>query len=237
MQEHAQVGQAARAQAHHEFLRQGLRHQRAHGAGDDAHRDNRHGDRGQDHVPEMRPVRHPFSRAPRARAGRRQPHQLRREDDDQHHAQPVMRHAHADDGNKGRDAVHHGVPVVASHEAQESAHDKSQQRGQTGQPQRVAHGVEHFGGHGTAAGDRRAQVAMQRAPQPARELFDQRPVKAVELHQLALQIRGSVRRQDGHQRIARRQMDQQETEQRDPHHDGQGVHHAPEDVRQHRRHR
>jgi len=83
------------------------------------------------------------------------------------------------------------------------------------------------------AGDRHAQVAVHGAPDPHRELLRQRPVEAVELTQLRLQVGRRVRRQDRHQRIARRQVHEQKAHERHADHDRHGVDHTAEKVGEH----
>ena len=117
MHEHAHLGQALGAQRGDEFLAEQIADQRAHRARHDAHRDHRHGDGGQHHELDVRPVPGP---AAGAGADRGQPAELHREDDHQHHAEPVVRHRHAGDRERGDELVDPGVAEIAGEEAEQS---------------------------------------------------------------------------------------------------------------------
>ena len=59
----------------------------------------------------------PKSLADRREAGSREPVKIDREDDDQHHCQPEVRHRYADHGNEARDCVDRAVAVCRGQHA------------------------------------------------------------------------------------------------------------------------
>ena len=74
---------------------------------------------------------------------------------------------------------------------------------------------------------------MQDVPEPGPELDQKRPVEAEALAN-ALDVGGArLVAGDHRRRIARRDVEQAEDEQRDDPHHGQGRENAPEDIREH----
>ena len=127
-----------------------------------------------------------------------------------------MRHAHAEHRQRRGDAVHPGIAKVAGDEAEQAAEQEADEGGHAGEHQGIADGAHHFGGDRPARGDRGAEVAVQRTPEPGGELLEPWPIEAVQLHQLLLQLDRGIGRQDGDQRIAGRDMHQQEAEKATP---------------------
>ncbi len=74
---------------------------------------------------------------------------------------------------------------------------------------------------------------MQDAPDPASELDQERPVEAEALPDALHILRTRLVARDHHGRIARRDVEQAEHEQRDDRHDWQGRDDATEDVGEH----
>ena len=163
MHEHALLGEALGAQRDDEFLAEQIADQRAHRARHDAHRDHRHGDGGQHHELDVRPVPGP---AAGAGADRGQPAELHREDDHQHHAEPVVRHRHAGDRERGDELVDPGVAEVAGEEAEHQAEHEADQRGEHRQHDGVADRAADFLGDRAAGGDRGAEVAVAAPSRP-----------------------------------------------------------------------
>ncbi len=81
--------------------------------------------------------------------------------------------------------------------------------------------------------DRGAEVAMQDAPDPASELDQERTVEAEALADPLHVGRACLIARDHRRRIARRDVEQAEHEQRDDRHHGQRREDSPEDVGQH----
>ena len=173
VKENAGVGQTFGAQTHNKLLIKDVGHQRSHGPGNDAHGDNRHGQRRQDQKLQMIPVPGPVPRTGGTGTGAGQPPQLRRKHDHHHHAQPVVRHADAHDRQHGGQAVYPGVAEITGHKTEQATQHKTDDGGYHCKPQRVAHRGQHFGRHGPVAGNRNPQIAVQRAPDPQRKLFGQ----------------------------------------------------------------
>ena len=169
---------------------------------------------GQDQIADVLPVPAPGAGAAGAGADGGQPVELHREDDHQHHAEPVMRHRDAGDRDRGRDLVDPGVAEIAGDQAEEQAEREADQRGRDRQRHGVADRAHDFAQHRPAGGDRIAEIAVERLPQPEPELHRQRPVEAVGDAQLRRQFLRRVGGQDRHQRIAGRDVHQQEAHQR-----------------------
>ena len=231
--EHVEFAQALGAQCLDEILREYVAGQRAHRAGDDAHRDHRGRDRRQDQIADVLPVPAPGAGAAGTGADRGQPVELHREDDDQHHAEPVMRHRDAGDRDRGRDLVDPGVAEIAGDQAEEQSEREADQRGGNRQRHGVADRAHHFGQHRAAGGDGIAEIAMERLPQPEPELHRQRTVEAVGDAQLRRQFLRRIRRQDGHERIAGRDVHQQEAHQRHADHDRDHIDDTSGDIGEH----
>ena len=231
--EHVAFAQALGAQRLDKILRKDVAGQRAHGAGDDAHRDHRCGDRRQHEIFHVLPVPAPRARAARTGADRGQPVELHREDDDQHHAEPVMRHGNAGDRERGRELVDPGVAEIAGDQPEQQPEREADQRGGNRQRDRVADRAQHFRQHRATGRDRAAEIAMQRAPEPQAELHRQRPVEAVGGAHLRGEFLRGIGRQHRDQGIAGRDVHQQEAHQRDAEHDRDDVDDAPEGVDEH----
>ncbi|KAF0119648.1 MAG: hypothetical protein FD152_4433 [Xanthobacteraceae bacterium] len=214
MAEDAEFGEALGPQRRHEILGQDVGDEGADGAGDDAHGDDAHGNGRQNQVAEMGPVRLPFGRSAGPGAGGRQPVELHREDDDQHHAQPVVRHGHADHREDGGDLVDRAVAEIAGDEAEQQAEEKADEGRNDREQQRVLHRPENLAQDRAAGGDGGPEVALQGTPAPQNELLVVGTVEPVGLHHLLLELLGRIRRQDGDQRVAGRDMDEGKTDDR-----------------------
>ncbi len=77
------------------------------------------------------------------------------------------------------------------------------------------------------------EIAVQDVPEPAPELDQKRPVEAEALANPLNVRRARLVAGDHRRRIARRDVEQTEDEQRDDRHHGQGRENAPEDIRDH----
>ena len=207
--------------------------ERAHGAGDDAHRNHRGRDRRQDQILHVLPIPAPRAGAAGTGADRGQPVELHREDDDHHHAEPVMRHRDAGDRDRGRDLVDPGVAEIAGDQAEQQPEREADQGRGNRKRDRVADRAQHFRQHRAAGGDGIAEIAMERPPHPEAELNRQRPVEAVGGAQLRGEFLRRIRRQHRDQRIAGRDVHQQEAHQRHADHDRDDIDDASGDVSKH----
>ena len=156
----------------------------------------------------------PGAGAAGAGADRGQPVQLHREDDDQHHAEPVMRHRDAGDRDRGRDLVDPGIAEIAGDQAEEQSKRKADQGCGDRQRHGVADRAQHLRQHRPAGGDGMAEIAVDRPPQPEPELHRQRTVEAVGDAQLVGQFLRRIGRQYRDQGIAGRDVHQQKAHQR-----------------------
>ena len=166
-------------------------------------------------------------------ADRGQPVQLHREDDHQHHAEPVMRHRDAGDRDRGRDLVDPGIAEIAGDQPEEQSERKADHRRRDRQRDGVADRAHHFGQHRAAGGDGIAEIAIDRPPQPEPELHRQRTVEAVGDAQLLRQFLRRIGRQHRDQRIAGRDVDQQKAHQRHADDDRDHIDDAPGDIDEH----
>ena len=132
---------------------------------------------------------------------------------------------HADPQHRGQRGqfIQPRVLKIPGHKTKQTAQHKTDQGGQQGQAQGVAHRLHHLAEHRPVAGDRSAQITLHRTPHPRHKLFRVRAVEAVELFHFGLQLSRSVGWQDGHQGVARCQVHQGKTHQSHTQHDGQGV--------------
>ena len=233
MPEHAKFRQPLRAQPRDKLLAQDLRDQRPHGSRNDPHRNDRHRDRRQDHVAHVFPVPYPRFRAAGSSARRRQPAQDGREDDDENHAEPVVRHRHANDGDEGRKLIEPGVTEIASDKAEERPQHETDECRQRRQRQRVHHGLGDFQNHRTIGSDRRTEITRDRPAEPLEELLVVGTVEPVEHHHLLLQVFRRIRRQHRDKRISRRHVHEQKADKRHAKHDGERVDNAFRDVDEH----
>ena len=181
----------------------------------------------------MRPVPCPLAGAAGTRADRRQPVEFDREYDDQHHAEPVMRHGYAGDRDGGRDLVDPCIAEIAGDETEEQAERKAQQPGGHREHGGIGDRMHHFGENRSSCCDRRAEIAVQHAPEPQAELHGQRAVEAVGGAQLRRELLRGVRRQHGDERIAGRDMHEHEAHDRHAQNDRHGIDDAAQDVSEH----
>ena len=111
-------------------------------------------------------------------------------------------------------------------------HD-GQDEGERHQRQRRLDPLRDQGRDRQVGEDRGAEIAVQDAPEPAPELDQERPVEAEALAN-ALNVGGArLVAGDHRRRIARRDVEQAEHEQRDDRHHRHGRQNAPEDIREH----
>ena len=122
---------------------------------------------------------------------------------------------------------------VSRRRAEEDGERKSEERGGNGQDDGVAERRRHFGRHRPTRPDRGAEIACQRDGKPAEVLDWQRLVEAIVLLELVDDFLGGVGRDDGRDRIARRQVDQREDEQRHAEGDRHQIKQSSERVEQH----
>ena len=204
--------------------------QRAYGARHDAHRDHRHRDGGQDHEAEVLPVPGP---AARSRTDRGQPAELHREHDHQHHTKPIVRHRDAGDRDRGHQLVDPTVAEISGQKAEHDAEHEADQRREHRQHHGVADRADDFLGDRAPGRDRGAEIAVHGLPGPETELNRQRPVEAIGLAHLVSQRLACIRRQHRDERVAGRDMDEQETYQRHREHHGNDEDQALGDVDEH----
>ncbi len=134
-----------------------------------------------------------------------------------------MRQRDAGDRDRGRDLVDPGVAEIAGDQAEQQAEREADHRGGDRQHHGVADRAHHLGQHRAPGRDRVAEIAMDRAPQPQAELHRQRPIEAVGRAQLRGELLRGIGRQHRDQRVARRDVHQQEAHQRDAEHDRNDV--------------
>ena len=201
-----------------EFLAQDLADQRAHRARDDAHRDHRHRDGRQDQV-RICSQSQPQRPSRRARAHRRQPAELDREDDHQHHAEPVMRHRDAGDRDRGGDLVDRRCRGSSRRGSRRTGRARSRSASPAIASISVLPTAASTSARPTGRSRSRCRDRLQRAPQPQPELHRQRAVEAVGLAHLLGEVLRGIRRQHRDQRIAGRDVHQHEADQRHAEHD------------------
>ena len=216
MAQHVTAAEALGVKRCDEIHRQDVARQRPDGACDDADGHHRQRHRRQDQVAHMRPVPLPVLRPARPRAHRRQPAQIDRENDDQHDAQPIVRHRHPGDRQRRHRPVQRRVAEISRQEPQEDADRKGDHRRRRRQQQRIADRAEDFGRDGAARRDRAAHLSLQQVADPDQVLHRHRLVQAVCRAHRGLLFGGGIDRHDGRQRVARRDLHQRETDDRHP---------------------
>src|SRR5262249_53123217 len=81
--------------------------------------------------------------------------------------------------------------------------------------------------------DGMAEIAVDRAQEPEAELHRQRAIKAIDRAQLGSELGRRIGRQHRDQRIARRDVDEQEAHQRNADHDRDYINDASGDIGEH----
>jgi hypothetical protein len=163
----------------------------------------------------------------------RQPVELHREDDDQHHTEPVMRHRNPGDRDRGRHLVDPAVAEIAGNQAEEQAKREPDQGSRDRERHGVADRAHHLRQHRAAGGDGMAEIAVDRLPQPQPELHRQRPVEAIGDAHLVGEFLRRIGRQHRDQRIAGRDVNQHEAHQCHADHDRYHIDDAAKDIGEH----
>ncbi len=212
-------------------LLQHLEHRRAGDAGDQRDVDAAERDRGQDQVFEPRPD--PFR--DRRIALDRQPFELEREHVGEQVADHEHRHREAEHGERHDAAVDPGAGLPGrEHTDRHGDRHRQDQRDQHQRQRRLETLRDHRGDRKVGE-DRVAEIAVQDLPDPFAEADQERPVEAEALADTrdiggARLVAGDDRR-----RIARRDVEQAEHEQRHHAHDRDGCRDASNDVSEHGR--
>ncbi len=227
MEQHPPLAQALGAQRLHEFLVQDLGNARPNGAGDDAHRNDRKRHDRQHHVLQMRGVQ---GEVARCHAHRRQHVELHGEDDDEDDAEPIMRHADAGYRDGRGQLVEPAAFGVTGDASQDRAEGEPHDRGAKSQDDGIENGALEGGRHRPPRRDRNAEIAGQDMAQPEHVLHRQRLVEAILLLEQLDRLGRGVRRHHGAERIARRDVDEQEDEHGDAERDGDYVKDPANDV-------
>jgi hypothetical protein len=135
-----------------------------------------------------------------------EPAELDREDNHHDHAEPVMRHADADDRDPGRGAIEQAALGIAGDEAEHQPEAEAQERGGDRKHQRVRYGDHDLTGDAFAGCDRRPEIAGHRPAKPDAVLHRQRPVIAIVVLEPLDHLRRRIGRRDRADGVARRQM-------------------------------
>ena len=178
------------------------------------------------------------SQSPRAGAARsgadgRQPIELHRENNHQHHRQPVMRHRDAGDSDRGRDLVDPAVPEIAGNQTEEQSERESDHRGRDRQRHGVADRAHDLRQHRAPGRNGMAEIAVDRLPEPEAELNRQRTIEAIGDAQLHREFLRRIGRQDRNQGIAGRDVHQQKAHQRHADDDRDHIDNAAGDIDEH----
>ena len=226
------AAQSLRPQRLHEFALQRFADGGAHRAGDDAGWNHRHGQRGQKRV--HGEVAHARARA-RSHAHGGQPARLDRQQDDEHHAEPVMRDADADQRDESRKSIRERSLAPTRRGAERHAGDKTHQRRAKGEHERIDEGGRQFAGDRTPRCNRYAEIAAEDAMQIQQILNRQRLVEAIGASQRLHHVRRRIGAGDRIDGVAGRDMQQREHQQRHADGDRRGVDDPSEHIVQHPR--
>ncbi len=230
MQHQHNATQPLAAQCRDEVLAQYFDDDATQGARHQAGRDHRQRDRGQDEMADMHPVPGPFAGSG---ADRRQPAEQHREDDHEHHAEPVVRHRHAVQRERHGGAVEQRAAEGAGEPAKHTADDEAEHRRRHRQQERIAGRALELVGDQAAVGDRAAEVPLRHMRKPQAELYRQLLVQPVVLAHHRHCLRRRVRRQDRADRITRSDVHEHEAHEAHGERDRNGIDDAAQRVEQH----
>ncbi len=157
------------------------------------------------------------------------------EHEDQHEAEPVSGNCEQRHGCDGQERVGSRSAACRLHHTDGEAQQIAQEQRQRDQPHRRGPRGAEDGAHGTPLRDARSPVATGESRHPARELGRQRSIE-IEGPALGSQLLGRCGwAQHQPDRIARRDVQQQERQNHDAEHDGDTGEETVSEPGQHRR--
>ena len=143
------------------------------------------------------------------------------------------RHREAEHRKRHDGAIDQGIRSPCRYYADRYGDADGKRQGHRHQRQRRLRALRDQRGDREVGEDRRAEIAVKDLPEPFTEPDQKRPVEP-EAHADARDVvRGSLVARDHRRRVAGRDVEQAEHEQRHHHHHRDGGHDAPDDVAQH----
>ncbi len=180
---------------------------------DDRDRGGGQGERGEHQVGEE--VAGTAAAVGREHAGGGEPPEPEREDHHQHDAEPEDRHAGAEERRHRAQPIEQRVGARRGADAEGDAADGGEEQRARGQEQRGLEPLHHLGQHRTLHPERAAEIALEDAADPVQILDVERPVEA-ELGAQAREIFLRGLRSEHHlRRVSRREVQDEEHDQRD----------------------